>query len=421
MLIKGGRLIDPSRGFDGLADILIEEGKIKEIGENLDPRENQVFDATGLVVAPGFVDIHVHLREPGMTHKETIASGSEAAAAGGYTSIVAMANTKPVIDNPETLKDVLEIMAKQKIRVYSAAAISKSFGGKELTDMKTMKEMGAVVFTDDGVPLKNPDFVKEAMKVAKDNDLILSFHEEDNTFIKNPGYNKGPLAESLGIDGAPNVSEDVMVARDGALALHYGCQIDIQHISSGGAVELVRTYKKLGANIFAEATPHHFSLNESAIVKHKALAKMNPPLRSEKDRLAIIKGLQDGTIEVIATDHAPHTKEEKSVEDIRRAPSGIIGLETALSLGITNLVRPGYLSLMDLVQKMSTNPASLLRLKGGSLGLGDVADMVIFDEKKLVTYQTFKSKSSNSPFIGEPLFGQVVYTLVDGKFVYQNK
>jgi dihydroorotase len=421
MLIKGGRLIDPASGIIDLVDILIEDGKIKEISPEISIEDEEVLDARGLIVCPGLVDIHVHFREPGMTHKETIESGSRAAAAGGFTSVVAMANTNPIIDKTETLKEVLDIMDKQKIRVYSAAAISKSFRGKELTDMKALKEMGAVVFTDDGVPLKNPDFIKEAMAMAKDLDVVLSFHEEDPSFIKNPGYNKGDLAKSLGIDGAPNVSEDVMVARDGALALHYGTKIDIQHISSGNAVELVRTYKKLGANIFAEVTPHHFSLNEEVIIEHKSFAKMNPPLRTEKDRLAIIKGLQDDTIEVIATDHAPHTNDEKLVEDIRKAPSGIIGLETALSLAITNLVRPGYLSLDQVIKKMTYNPARLIGLEAGQVSLGKKADLCIFDENKLIRYTDFKSKSSNTPFKDKPLYGQVKYTLVGGEIVYKSE
>lgn len=421
MLIKGGRVIDPKSGFDEIADVLIEDGLIKKINKNIDSSGKEVLDARGLVVSPGFVDIHVHFREPGMTHKETIETGSRSAAAGGFTSVVAMANTKPTVDNPETLTEVLEIMGKQKIRVYSAAAISKSFGGKELTDMESLRDLGAVVFTDDGVALKNPDFIKKAMKKARDLDLVLSFHEEDNSFIKNPGYNQGSIAKSLGIDGAPNVSEDLMVARDGALALHYGTRIDIQHISSKGAVELVRTYKKLGANIFAEATPHHFSLTEDAVLEYGPLAKMNPPLRTEEDRLAIIRGLQDDTIEVIATDHAPHTEKEKSATDIRKAPSGIIGLETALSLAITNLVRPGYLSLREVIKKMTYNPARLIGLEAGELSLGKPADITIFDEDKFIKYQNYQSKSSNTPFTNMPLYGQVVYTLVDGNIVYRNE
>lgn len=421
MLIKGGRVIDPASGYDEIADVLIEDGLVKEISKHIDGNYDQKIDARGLIVSPGLVDIHVHFREPGMTHKETIETGSNAAAAGGFTSVIAMANTKPIIDNSETLKEVLDIMKKQKIKVYSAAAISKSFAGKEMTDMETLKNMGAVVFTDDGVALKNSDFIKEAMQKAKELNVTLSFHEEDNSFIKNPGYNKSDLTKSLGIDGAPNVSEDVMVARDGALALHYGTKIDIQHISSGNSVELVRSFKKLGANIFAEATPHHFSLNENAVLEHKSFAKMNPPLRSEKDRLAIIKGLQDDTIEVIATDHAPHANEEKLVEDIRKAPSGIIGLETSLSLTITNLVRPGYLTLMEVLKKMTYNPARLIGLDAGELKVGKKADLLIFNENKFKKYSNFKSKSSNTPFINVPLYGEIEYTLVDGKIVYRNE
>lgn len=420
MLIKNGRVIDPKSGFNEIADIYIEKGKIKEISKKINLEDENVIDAKGLIVSPGLVDIHVHFREPGQTHKETIETGSNAAAAGGFTSVVAMANTKPIIDNVETLNYVNGIMKKQKIKVYSAAAVTKGFKGKELTDMPSLKKAGAVVFTDDGIPIKDYEIMIEAMKEAKKLDMTISLHEEDNYFIKNPGYNKGQIAKSLGIDGAPNVSEDLMVARDGLLALDLGAKIDIQHISSKNSVEIVRSLKKLGANIFAEVTPHHFSLNEEAILEKKTLAKMNPPIRSEKDRLAIIEGLKDDTIEVIATDHAPHTNEEKNVEDIRKAPSGIIGLETSLSLAITNLLRPGYLSLEKILEKMTYNPARFLNLDAGQIRIGSNADIVIFDKDELVTYTNFKSKSSNSPFINKPLFGSVKYTIVDGKIVYKN-
>lgn len=421
MLIKNGRVIDPKSGFNEIVDIYIKDGKIKEISKNINLEDENIIDANGLIVSPGLVDIHVHFREPGQTYKETIATGADAAAAGGFTSVVAMANTNPIIDNVETLNYVNEIMKKQKIKIYSAAAVTRGFKGKEITDMFSLKKEGAVVFSDDGIPIKDYEIMIKAMNEAKKLDMVISLHEEDKYFIKNPGYNNGKVARLLGIEGAPNVSEDLMVSRDGVLALHSGAKIDIQHISSKNSIEIVRCLKKLGTNIFAEVTPHHFSLNEEAILEKKTLAKINPPLRTEKDRLAIIDGLIDDTIEVIATDHAPHSNKEKFVEDIKKAPSGIIGLETSLSLAITNLVRPGYLSLEKVLKKMTYNPAKLLNLDSGEIRVGGNADVVIFDKDKLVKYNNFKSKSSNSPFINKPLFGEIKYTIVNGEIVYRNE
>lgn len=420
MIIKGGRLINPYLNQDGIYDIKIEDGKIKEIAENIEIDSDEVIDATDKIVSPGLVDIHVHFREPGFTYKEDINSGSLSAAAGGYTSVIAMANTNPVIDNVEVLEKVLDIMRKQKIKVYSAAAITKGFKGEKLNNLESLKNMGAIIFTDDGIPLKNKEIIIEALKKSRDLDIVLSFHEEDPDFIKTPGYNKGEVAKSLGIDGAPAFSEDLMVARDIILAGEYGGKIDIQHISSKGAVELVRYGKKMKVDVFAEVTPHHFSLTEEAVLTHKTMAKMNPPLRTEEDRTAIIEGLKDDTIEVIATDHAPHSLEEKSAEDITKAPSGIIGLETALSLGITNLVREGHLSMSELIRKMSYNPARLVGLDAGYLDIGSDADIVIFDDKAQVIYEEYKSKSSNTPFTGMPLYGKVEYTICRGEVVYKS-
>lgn len=418
MLIKNGRVIDSKSGLDQVCDVLVLEGKIKDIGNNLAYDGQDIIDARGKIVAPGFVDIHVHLREPGQTHKEDIASGARAAAAGGYTTIVAMANTNPTIDNVEVLKAVIETMNKEKIKVYSAAAITKGFGGKELTDMEALKETGAVLFTDDGIPLKSEEIVLQAMEMSKKINIPLSFHEEDNAYIKNPGYNKSEVIESLGIGGAPNFSEYKMVARDLMAAKYTGASIGIQHISSKEAVELVRSAKKMGVRVIAEVTPHHFSLNENIVLEKKTLAKMNPPLRTEEDRLAIIKGMQDNTIEIIATDHAPHTAEEKNKADITKAPSGIIGLETALSLAITNLVRPGYLTINEVLEKLTYNPAKFLGLRAGVLEVGTDADLVIFDENKLVSYNKFYSKSSNTPFINTPLYGSVECTIARGEIVF---
>src|SRR5699024_6237310 len=311
-------------------------------------------------------------------------------------------------------------MKKSRINLYTIAAITKGFKGKELVDMEKLHELGAIGFSDDGIPLNNENIVLKAMIKARELGLPLSFHEECPSLIDVPGINQGNVSKQLGIKGAPNVSEDVMVARDAMLALYTGATVDIQHISSGNSVDMVRFIKGLGANVYAEVTPHHFSITEDAILEHKTLAKMNPPLRTEDDRVKIIKGLQDNTIEIIATDHAPHSKEEKE-DKLSKAPSGITGLETSLALGITNLVKEGHLSLMELITKMTVNPAKMYNLDCGTLDIGAKADIVIFkDDESYVVGKEFKSKSSNSPFIGNTLFGKVKYTICSGEIVYKN-
>jgi len=422
MIIKNGHVMDPGTGLDKVADILIENGKIKAIC-NLDNDDlianNVIIDAKGYIIAPGLVDIHVHFRDPGFTYKEDINTGSSSAAAGGFTTVVAMANTNPVIDNEETLKYVLKKTKESNINVYTVAAMTKGLKGEELVDMDRLYSLGAVGFTDDGVPVTNSRLIYEAMRKARVLNAPLSFHEEDLNFIGIAGVNEGKVSKVLGINGAANLSEDIMVARDIIIALHTGATIDIQHISSGNAVELVRLGKKLGASIFAEVTPHHFSLTEEAVLEKGTLAKMNPPLRTEDDRLKIIQGLKDNTIEIIATDHAPHSLEEKN-RSFTKAPSGIIGLETSLSLGITNLVRKGHLTLMELLEKMTVNPARLYNLNCGTLTVGSDADIVIFDENEPYIVRDFKSKSSNSPFIGQTLYGKVKYTICKGNIVYKD-
>lgn len=417
MLIKNGQLINPRTKEYKKADIRICNGKIAEIGQITPAADEEILDIQGLTIAPGLIDTHIHFRDPGFTYKEDLHTGSLAAARGGFTSVICMANTSPTVDCVPVLEDILTRAKNENIRIYQTAAVSYGLKGETLTAMEELKAAGACGFTDDGIPLKSAALCYEAMKKAAALDMPISLHEEDPAFITNNGINEGKVTETLGIKGSPAVAEEVLVARDCMLALHTGADTVIQHISSGNSVALVRTAKALGAKIHAEATPHHFTLTEEAVLKHGSLAKMNPPLRTEKDRLAIIEGLADGTIDLIATDHAPHSEEEKS-RPLTSCPSGIIGLETALSLGITSLVKPGHLTMMQLLEKMTSNPASLYKLPGGSIEAGAPADFVIFDPEKEWIPDNFFSKSSNSPFTGMKLQGRVMFTVCGGKICY---
>lgn len=420
MIIKNGFITDPYTGTAHKADIRIEGGQIRMIGEDLQPGSGEeCIQAEGLIVSPGLIDTHVHFRDPGFTYKEDIHTGSEAAAAGGFTSVICMANTSPVVDSTEVLSELTDRTSKEKIRIYQAAAVSHGLKGLEMTDMEGLAAAGACGFTDDGIPLRDASFLYQAMLKAKDLDLPISLHEEDPSFIKNNGINHGPVSEKLGIFGSPSIAEESLVARDCMLALRSGAHVVIQHISSGRSVELVRMFRNMGAKLHAEATPHHFTLTEDAVLKYGALAKMNPPLRTEEDRQALIRGLADGTIDIIATDHAPHSKEEKE-RSITAAPSGIIGLETALALGITSLVRPGHLTMMELLEKMTVNPARLYHLPLAGVTEGADADLVLFDPEKRWVPENFASRSSNSPFIGWELYGKVRATICRGEVVYRD-
>lgn len=429
LLIKGGCIVNPAEGSEETGDILVEDGKVVRIGQDIplpakadgnsgEAAEIKVIDARGKTVAPGLVDVHVHFRDPGFTYKEDIVSGAEAAAKGGFTTVVLMANTKPPADNEETLRYVLEKGAQTGIHVETCANITVGMKGKELTDMFGLAEAGAVGFTDDGIPLLDEELVKRAYATAAKVGKPLSFHEEDPQYIRNNGINAGRAAAYFGIGGSDRQAEIQMVKRDLALAEGTGAEISIQHISTKEAVELVREAKKTNPHVHAEAAPHHFTLTEEAAIKYGTLAKMNPPLREEADRRAIIEGLQDGTIDMIATDHAPHSKEEKE-KAITEAPSGIIGLETALSLGIRELVEKGYLTMAELIDRMSRQPARFYQLDAGYLAEGGPADLIIFDRKESWKAEKFVSKSSNSPFAGEWLPGTIYYTICSGRIVYE--
>lgn len=419
MLLKNGFLINPRTNTNQITDIRITDGQISELGSSLSPLDDeQMIELNGLTVSPGLIDTHIHFRDPGLTYKEDLHTGALAAAKGGVTSVICMANTKPTVDSVETLKDILTRGAKEKIRVYQTAAVSQGLKGEIMNDFDALKAAGACGFTDDGIPLLDADFCSKAMEKAAQLNMPISLHEEDKSFITNNGISAGEVSEKLGIKGSPSIAEEVMVARDCMLALHTKAPVVIQHISSGNSVALVRLAKKLGADIHAEATPHHFTLTEEAVLTYGTLAKMNPPLRTEKDRLAIIEGLKDGTIDLIATDHAPHSEEEKN-KPLTEAPSGITGLETSLGLGITNLVKTGHLTLMELLEKMTWNPAALYHLPSGSIEKGAPADLVIFDPDEKWTADTFLSKSSNTPFKGAELYGKIHYTICRGEVVYK--
>lgn len=429
-------MIDPASGTEGYRDILIntESGRIEQIlpqgagaqtqansngefgNESVDVREE--IDLCGQIVAPGLVDVHVHFRDPGFTYKEDIYTGAKAAVRGGFTSVVLMANTKPTVDTVETLHYVLGKGKETGIHVYSCANVTRGMKGQELTDMETLGANGAAGFTDDGIPLMDEKILREALRRAAKLKRPVSLHEENPALITNNGINAGKAAVHFGIGGSPREAEISMVERDLKIAVEEEADLSIQHISTREAVELVRQAKRQSSHIYAEAAPHHFTLNEEAVIRYGTLAKMNPPLREEEDRLAIIEGLRDGTIDMIATDHAPHSMEEKG-RAITEAPSGIIGLETALSLGIRELVNKGYLTMMELLGKMSYAPASLYHLDTGYLAAGGPADLVIFDPDKAWTVDKFASKAANSPFVGERMPGVIAYTICEGKVVYR--
>lgn len=461
LLIKNGYVLDPQSGREGIYDILIDNNIIKRIEPFIietdfseEERNNlQIIYADNMMVAPGLVDVHVHFRDPGFTYKEDIYTGAKAAAKGGFTTVVLMANTKPTVDNPDTLQYVIEKGKETDIHILTCASITKGLKGKELTDMDTLKEIGAVGFTDDGIPILNETMVISAMEKAKELDVPLSFHEENPDLITNNGINHGKASEYYNIKGSPRDAEVDLISRDLSLATKLNAPINIQHISSKEGVELVRQAKlemiskenlslpeskkdisdmnlpeqsttqvipseiARTLNIHSEATPHHFSLTEEAVIKHGTLAKMNPPLRTEQDRQSIIRGLKDNTIDIIATDHAPHSADEKT-KPITEAPSGIIGLETAFPLGVTNLVKEGHLSYMELLEKMTINPATMYHLNCGYIAEGGPADLIIFNENTY-TIDNFCSKSDNSPFKGESLKGEIQYTICDGKIVYK--
>lgn len=407
LLIRNGRVLDPYTNINAQMDILIgDDGVIRELGPQLDePAGCAVYDAAGLTVSPGFVDGHVHFRDPGQTQKEDVLTGAAAAAAGGYATVICMANTLPTCDTPEIIRYVTDKAKDCPVEVLQAGAVTKGLKGQELTDFAALQAAGAPCLTDDGINLTNAGLCRAAMEQAAERDILLSFHEEEPSLVPSPGVNFGSAAaQQFGVPGARASAETAMIARDIALALDTGARVLFQHVSSAQSAALIRAGKKLGARIYAEVTPHHISLTEDDVLAHGTYARMNPPLRREADREALIDALADGTIDMIATDHAPHTAEEKARE-FAKAPSGITGLETAFSVCNTYLVQTGRLTPMQLVDRMSKAPAEIYGLTGRAVAAGNYARLVLLDWDSRMVYKTYRSKAVNTPYTDMQLTG----------------
>jgi dihydroorotase len=422
LVLKGGRVIDPSRGLDEPADVVIQDGRIAGLGRNQGvPDAAEVHDVTGLVVAPGLIDVHTHLREPGHEDRETIATGSAAAAAGGFTAVCAMPNTDPPIDNQSAVGFVVkQAAAAGAARVYPIGAVSLGQKGEQLAEFGELVGAGAVAVSDDGRPVASGHLMRTALEYARTFGIPVADHCEEPSLAEGGVMHEGLVSTRLGLKGIPAVAEEIMVARDILLAGHTGGHVHLCHMSTRGSVELIRRAKEQGLPVTAEACPHHFALTHEACEAYNTNAKMNPPLREPADLEAIRAALKDGTIDVIATDHAPHHYDAKERE-FDDAPFGIVGLETALGLALTVLVGGGYLTLPGLVARLSTIPAKVFRLPGGTLTPGTPADVVVFDPQArwIVDPARFRSKSRNTPFAGWELSGRVLRTLVDGKTVFQ--
>jgi dihydroorotase len=423
LLLRGGRVVDPSRGVDETLDLLLEGGRVARAGAKLSAKGARVIDASSLVVAPGFIDVHVHLREPGREDKETIASGTRAAAAGGFTAVCAMPNTNPINDSAGITRSILEKAAREGsgVRVHPIGAITKGSRGEELAEYAELKEAGCVAVSDDGRPVASARMMRRALEYARGVGLPVIDHCEDVTLSEKACMNEGPVSTLLGLRGAPAASEAMVVERDVLLAELTGGRVHIAHVSSAASVDSIRRGKARGVRVSAEATPHHLLLTDQLVKdsEYDTSTKMNPPLRSEADRVALLEGLQDGTLDCIATDHAPHTVDDKRVP-YEEAAFGILGLETAVALALDRLVAPGHIDLQRLVALLSTNPARAFGLPGGTLEPGAPADVTLLDlrRRRSVDPERFQSKSRNTPFAGWTLQGWPVRTIVAGRVVF---
>jgi len=416
LLIKNGHIIDAKTGLDKVSDILIEDGTVAQIENEIDSTGCEIIEAKGMYVIPGLVDAHCHLRDPGFEYKEDIESGTRSAAKGGFTSIACMPNTNPVLDNEAMIMYVLNKAKSDGIvNVYPIGAVSKGLKGEELSEIGELKFAGAVALSDDGKPVNNSSLMKKALQYASMFDITIISHCEDLDLVDDGLMNEGFYSSILGLKGNPAPAEEVMIARDLILAEYTKATIHIAHVTTELGVDLIRNAKRRGVNVTAETCPHYFSLTDQACEGFNTNSKVNPPLRTQKDVDAIIEGLKDGTIDIISTDHAPHHIDEKNVE-FKQAANGMVGFETAFPLAITYLVKPGHLTIEELVKKMCLNPSKMLGLNKGTIELGICADILIFDinEQYTVNINAFESKSRNSPFNGFKLYGQPQYTIVSG-------
>ena len=423
ILIKNGRLINPSENLDKVMDIFVEDGIIKEKAESIEKQADTVIDAAGCYVMPGLIDLHVHFRDPGLTYKEDIETGSKAAAKGGFTTVCCMPNTKPVVDNVETVKYIIEKGEKTGLtNVLPVGAVTKNMAGVEITDVEELKKAGICAISEDGKSVMNSGVYRKAMKNAAKANVPVLAHCEDINLVEGGVINLGDKSSELGVKGISNAVEDVIAMRDIMLAKETGATLHLCHCSTKDSVEMVKRAKEEGIKVTAEVCPHHFSMCSDDITSNDSNFKMNPPLRAREDMEALIKGLQDDIMDVISTDHAPHSAEEKA-KDLEHAPFGIVGLETSVALTVTNLVKKGYLTPMQMAAKMSYNPAKVLGIPKGTLDEGKIADITIIDPDKEYTIDvnTFESKGKNTPFDGYKVSGEVEYTILNGKVVYSNK
>lgn len=422
IIIKNGRIINPATGIDEISDLRIVDDKVSEIGKIIIDKEELVLDATGCFVMPGFIDLHVHLREPGYEHKETVLSGTASAVKGGFTTVCAIPNTNPVTDSPETVKYIYNKAAEAgNANVLVIGSVTKGQRGKELSDIVGMKKAGICAISEDGKSVMDINLYREAMKIAAKEGLPVFAHCEDINLVNGGVINEGEKSKELGIKGISNESEDVIIKRDIELAEETGVKLHICHISTKDGARILREARNKGLNVTGEVCPHHFTLTEDDIKEGDTNYKMNPPLRKKEDRDALIQGLGDDTFGIIATDHAPHHQDEKS-QPITTAPFGIVGLETALPLTVTELLEKGIISPMQMAEKLSYNPAKVLGIEKGDISVGKIADITIVDleAEHNINAADFASKSKNTPFDGMRVKGKVLYTIVNGKVAYKN-